>query len=138
MQEQKKNIARRPGWTPARTRAGRFAPRDHKAYPNGDHAGASAAVTHDLKAIQAMGVDKATASGRAAIEQTKALPVADPLYGSGYVRGDRRFIHANRVWVTRSKSGSKGEWDQYRLLATIPEDKAFQPMQDLGCAFAKR
>ena len=67
----------------------------------------------------------------------KAIPVADPLYGSGYVRKDGKFIHANRVWVTKSKAESKGEWDQYKLLATIPEDKAFQPMEVLGCAFAK-
>ena len=117
--------------------AARFAPRYHKAYPNYYHAGSYSAVTHYLKAVQAMGVDKAKASGRATVEQMKAIPVADPLYGSGYVRKDGKFIHANRVWVTKTKAESKGEWDQYKLLATIPEDKAFQPMDVLGCAFAK-
>jgi branched-chain amino acid transport system substrate-binding protein len=117
--------------------AARFAPRYHKAYPNYYHAGSYSAVTHYLKTVAAMGVDKAKASGAATVEQMKALPVADPLYGSGYVRKDGKFVHANRVWVTKSKAESKGEWDQYRLLATIPEDKAFQPMEVLGCAFAK-
>ncbi len=33
-----------------------------------------------------MGVDKATASGRAAVEQMKAMPTDDPLFGKGKVR----------------------------------------------------
>ncbi len=88
-----------------------------------------------------MGVDKAKASGRAAVAQMKAVPVADPLYGTGYVRAggqaDGQFIHATRVWATKSPAESKGEWDQYKLLATIPEDKAFQPMEAPGCAMVK-
>ena len=28
----------------------------------------------------------------------KAIPVADPLYGSGTVRAYGKFNHANRVW----------------------------------------
>lgn len=117
--------------------AARFAPRYHKAYPNYFHAGCYSAVTHYLKTVAAMGVDKAKSSGRAAIEQMKAIPVSDPLYGSGTVRKDGKFVHANRTWVTKTKAESKGEWDQYKLLATVPEDKAFQPMEALGCAFAK-
>jgi branched-chain amino acid transport system substrate-binding protein len=117
--------------------AARFAPRYHKAYPNYYHAGSYSAVTHYLKAVSAMGVDKAKASGKAAVEQMKAIPVADPLYGSGVVRADGKFIHANRVWVTKSQAESKGEWDQYKLLATIPQDKAFQSMETLGCALVK-
>ena len=117
--------------------ANRFTPRYHNAKPNYYHAGSYSAVTHYLKAVAAMGVDAAKASGKAAIAQMKALPVADPLYGSGYVRADGKFIHANRVWVTKSPAESKGEWDQYKLLATIPQDKAFQSMEALGCPFVK-
>ena len=84
-----------------------------------------------------MGPDKAKASGKAAIEQMKALPVADPLYGTGVVRQDGKFVHANRVWQTKSPAESKGEWDQFKLLATIPQDNAFQSMATLGCAFVK-
>jgi branched-chain amino acid transport system substrate-binding protein len=115
----------------------RFTPRYHNARPNYYHAGSYSAVWHYLKAVAAMGPDKAKASGKAAIEQMKALPVADPLYGSGYVRADGKFIHANRVWETKTPAESKGEWDQFKLLATIPQDKAFQSMETLGCAFVK-
>ena len=117
--------------------AARFAPRYHKAYPNYFHAGCYSAVWHYLKAVAAMGPDKAKASGRAAVEQMKALPVSDPLYGTGYVRADGKHVHANYVWETKSPAESKGEWDQFKLLATIPQDQAFQPMAALGCAFVK-
>ncbi len=117
--------------------AARFAPRYHKAYPNYFHAGCYSAVWHYLKAVAAMGPDKAKASGRAAVEQMKALPVSDPLYGTGIVRADGKHVHANYVWETKSPAESKGEWDQFKLLATIPRDQAFQPMAALGCAFVK-
>jgi branched-chain amino acid transport system substrate-binding protein len=117
--------------------AARFAPRYHNAYPNYFHAGAYSAVTHYLKACAAMGLDKAKASGRAAIEQMKALPVNDPLFGQGSVRADGKHIRASHVWQTKSKAESKGEWDQFKLLATIPGDKAYQSMAELGCAFTK-
>ena len=117
--------------------AARFAPRYHGAYPNYFHAGAYSAVTHYLKSCAALGVAKAKASGRATIEQMKALPVLDPLFGEGSVRADGKHIHANRVWQTKTKAQSKGEWDQFNLLATIPGDKAFQSMEELGCAFTK-
>ena len=67
----------------------------------------------------------------------EGLPVADPLYGTGMVRADGKFIHANRVWETKLRLKSKGEWDQFKLLTTIPQDKAFQSMEALGCAFVK-
>jgi branched-chain amino acid transport system substrate-binding protein len=84
-----------------------------------------------------MGPDKAKASGRTAVEQMKALPVADPLYGTGFVRADGKFIHANRVWETKTPAQAKGEWDQFKQLAAIPREQVFQPMETLGCASVK-
>jgi branched-chain amino acid transport system substrate-binding protein len=117
--------------------AARFTPRYHNARPNYYHAGCYSAVWHYLKTVAAMGPDQAKVSGRATIAQMKAIPVADPLYGSGMVRADGKFVHANRVWETKSPAESKGEWDQFKLLTTIPQDKAFQSMEALGCAFVK-
>ena len=117
--------------------AKRFAPRYHNAVPDYFHAGCYSAVWHYLKAVAAMGPDKAKASGRAAVAQMKALPVADPLYGTGYVRADGKFIHATRVWQAKSPAESKGEWDQFKPVATIPQEKSFQSMETLGCALTK-
>jgi branched-chain amino acid transport system substrate-binding protein len=117
--------------------AARFTPRYHNARPNYYHAGCYSAVWHYLKTVAAVGPDQAKVSGRATIAQMKTIPVADPLYGSGTVRADGKFVHANRVWETKSPAESKGEWDQFKLLTTIPQDKAFQSMEALGCAFVK-
>ena len=117
--------------------AARFAPRYHQAYPNYFHAGCYSAVWHYLKAAAAMGVDAAKGSGKAVVAQMKAIPVEDPLYGTGIVRADGKHVHANRVWETKSPAESKGKWDQFKLLATIPQDKAFQPMNALGCPLVK-
>lgn len=117
--------------------AARFTPRYHGARPNYFHAGCYSAVWHYLKAVAAMGVDKAKASGRAAVEQMKALPVQDPLYGTGMVRADGKHVHATRVWQTKAPAESKGEWDYFKLLTTIPQDMAFQPMDVLGCPLVK-
>ncbi len=117
--------------------AARFAPRYHNARPNYFHAGCYSAVWHYLKAVAAMGPANAKASGRAAVEQMKALPVQDPLYGTGIVRADGKHVHSNRVWQTKTPAESKGEWDLFTLVTTIPQDMAFQPMEALGCAFVK-
>ena len=115
----------------------RFTPRYHNARPNYFHAGCYSAVWHYLKAAAAMGFDAAKASGRAAVAKMKELPVEDPLFGKGIVRADGKHIHENRVWQTKTPAESKGEWDQFKLLATIPADKAFQPVEALGCAMLK-
>jgi hypothetical protein len=57
----------------------------------------SAAAWHCLKAVVAVGLETAKAGGRAAVEQIKALPVSNPLYG-GPVRAEGKFIHASRLW----------------------------------------
>ena len=40
-------------------------------------------MTHYLKSVVAIGPAKAKASGRAVIEQMKAMPTDDPLFGKG-------------------------------------------------------
>ncbi|MDR3538640.1 MAG: ABC transporter substrate-binding protein [Acetobacteraceae bacterium] len=90
--------------------AARFMPRYHNAAPNYYHAGSYSAVTHYLKAVAAMGPAKAKASGRDTVAQMKAIPVDDPLFGSGHVRADGKHIHATYLWQTKAPSESKGEY----------------------------
>jgi branched-chain amino acid transport system substrate-binding protein len=33
---------------------------------------------------------------------------------------------------------SKGPWDLYKLLATIPGDEAFRPLSDSACPLVKK
>jgi branched-chain amino acid transport system substrate-binding protein len=97
------------------------------------HAGQYSAVLHYLKAATAMGIDKAMASGRAAITQMKAMPTDDPLFGKGSVRIDGRVIHDMYLFEVKSPEQSKGAWDYYTVKRTIPADQGFRPLDRGGC-----
>lgn len=111
----------------------RFAARFNGVMPGSVHAGQYSAVTHYLKAVAAMGVDKAKASGRAAVAQMQTMPTDDPLFGKGKVRIDGRVIHEMHLFEVKSPAQSKEAWDYYTLKRTIPADEAFRPLDQGGC-----
>ncbi len=107
------------------------------AVPNSPQAGQYSAVTHYLKAVAAMGVDKAKASGRAVIARMRSIPVEDPIFGKSVIRPDGRVIHALYLFEVKSPAQSKGPWDYYNLRRTIPMDQAFRPLADGHCPMIK-
>jgi branched-chain amino acid transport system substrate-binding protein len=105
-----------------------------RAMPNSVHGGQYSAVTHYLKAVQAMGVDRAkTAGGRAMIAQMRALPISDPIFGTSEIRPDGRVIHPMYLFEVKTPAQSKEPWDYYTLRRTIPIDQAFRPIADGKC-----
>lgn len=114
----------------------RFAPRYHNSMPNFDHAGTYSGVWHYLKAVAAIGVDRAKTSGRAVAEQMKAMPTDDPVYGPGYVRADGKYIHPMYVCQVKTPAESKEAWDYFKIIRTIPPEEAFKPM-DPVCPLVK-
>jgi branched-chain amino acid transport system substrate-binding protein len=115
----------------------RFAARFNGVVPGSVHAGQYSGVMHYLKCAAAMGVDKATTSGRAVIQQMKATPTEDPLFGKGKVRLDGRVIHDMYLFEVKSPAQSKEAWDYYTLRRTIPADHAFRPLDQGGCALVR-
>jgi len=111
----------------------RYAARMNGVVPGSVHAGQYSAVTHYLKAAAAMGPQKAQASGRAAIDQMKAMPTQDPLFGSGAVRADGRVIHNLYLFEVKAPGQSQQPWDYYTLKRTVPADQAFRPLDKGGC-----
>jgi branched-chain amino acid transport system substrate-binding protein len=105
--------------------------------PGSVHAGQYSAVMHYLKSCVAIGVDKAKASGRAVIEQMKATPTNDPLFGKGAVRKDGRVIHDMYLFEVKSPEQSKEPWDYYIHKRTVPAAEAFRPIDQGGCDFSK-
>jgi branched-chain amino acid transport system substrate-binding protein len=67
----------------------------------------------------------------------KELPTDDPLFGKGTVRADGRKIHPAYLLEVKKPSESKGEWDLYKVRATIPADQAFRPLHDGECPLVK-
>ena len=98
-------------------------------YPSMIHAGMYSAVTHYLKAIEAIKTD----DGTKVIAQMKKMPTNDPLFGKGSIRADGRKLHPAYLVEVKKPSESKGPWDYYKVRATIPADQAFRPEADGGC-----
>jgi branched-chain amino acid transport system substrate-binding protein len=105
-----------------------------KIMPNDMQAGVYAAVVHYLKAVAAL---KDASDGRAVVAKMKELPTDDPLYGKGTIRIDGRKIHPVYLYETKKPSESKGEWDYFKLVATIPAEQAFRPLSEGGCSLVK-
>jgi len=114
--------------------AKRFAERDKGIYPTMIHAGVYSALTHYLKAVEAL---KSDADGKAIVAKMKEMPTDDKLFGKGTVRADGRKIHPMYLFEVKKPAESKGAWDYYKLRATIPADEAFRPLADGGCPLVK-
>jgi branched-chain amino acid transport system substrate-binding protein len=96
-------------------------------------AGVYSAVTHYLKAIDAIGTDDA----KAVIAKMKATLVNDFFAKNGRIREDGRMVHDMYLMQLKSPGESTGPWDFYKLLATVPGDQAFRPLQEGGCPLVK-
>jgi branched-chain amino acid transport system substrate-binding protein len=99
------------------------------------HAGVYAAVGHYLKALAQT---KSDGDGKAVVEKMKALPTDDPLFGKGVIRADGRKVHATYLFEVKTPDQSKGPWDYYKLVHTIPASEAFRPLDQGGCPLVKK
>jgi branched-chain amino acid transport system substrate-binding protein len=105
-----------------------------KMMPNHMHAGVYAGTLHYLKAVEKVG---SPADGRAVVAAMKAMPTEDPLFGAGRIREDGRKMHPMYLLQVKAPTESKGEWDVFKISATIPADQAFRPLRDGGCPLVK-
>ena len=110
-----------------------FAARLGGSMPTMFQAGDYSAVMHYLKTVRAMGIAEAQASGRATVAAMKRMPTDDPLFGPGAIRPDGRKLNPMYLFRVKAPGESRGEWDCYETLATIPRDDAFRPVEAGGC-----
>jgi branched-chain amino acid transport system substrate-binding protein len=96
-------------------------------------AGLYSATMHYLKAIEAIGTDEAPK----VMEQMRATPINDFFAKNGKIRIDGRMVHDMYLFEVKKPEESKGEWDLYKLLATVPGDQAFRPLDKGGCPLVK-
>jgi branched-chain amino acid transport system substrate-binding protein len=102
--------------------------------PTANHAGVYSDVLHYLKAVAET---KSTADGAATVAKMKAMPTDDPLFGKGTIRADGRKIHDMYLFEVKKPAESKGEWDLYKKLETIPGDQVFRPLNEGNCPLVK-
>ncbi|HET7594282.1 MAG TPA: ABC transporter substrate-binding protein [Stellaceae bacterium] len=93
------------------------------------HAGVYSEVTHYLKAVQAAGTDEA----KAVVAKMRALPIDDFFAHNGKLREDGRMVHDMYLMQVKTPAESKSEWDVYKILATVPGDQAYRPLDQGGC-----
>ena len=67
------------------------------------------------------------------VAKMKDMPTDDVLFGKGLIRPDGRKIHPNYVLKTKSPAASKGKWDYFEVIATIPAETSFRPIKDGNC-----
>jgi branched-chain amino acid transport system substrate-binding protein len=92
-------------------------------------AGFYSATMAYLEAIKASGTDDADK----VMAKLKSTQMDDPLFGKGYVRKDGRKMHDVHLFEVKKPEESKGPWDYYKLIRTIPAEEAFRPMDKGGC-----
>ena len=96
-------------------------------------AGLYSATMHYLKAIEAVGTDEAPK----VMAQMRATPINDFFAKGGKIRIDGRMVHDMYLFQVKKPEESKGEWDLYKLVATVPGDEAFRPLDKGGCPLVK-
>jgi branched-chain amino acid transport system substrate-binding protein len=102
--------------------------------PNMSQAGVYSATMHYLEAVKATG----TLDTSAVMKQMKSTPINDFYATNGRIREDGRMIHDMYLVEAKKPSESKYPWDYYKILATIPGDKAFLPLEQSRCPLIKK
>ncbi len=107
----------------------RFAERAGGRMPTMNHAGVYSSVLAFARAAAKAN----TIDGAKVVAEMERTPIDDPLFGPTTIRRDGRAVHAMYLFQVKKPSESKGRWDDYNVVATIPPDQAFRPMSEGGC-----
>jgi branched-chain amino acid transport system substrate-binding protein len=121
----------------SRAFAKRFSARmKNGAEPTMVHAGVYSGLIHYLKALEALGGNPH--DGIKVVDKMKSIPTDDPLFGKGEIQPNGRKIHPAYLFEVKKPSESKGPWDFYKLVSTIPGDQAFTPLAESKCVLLKK
>ena len=105
-----------------------------KRVPTAAQAGVYSSVTHYLKAVKTAG----TTDAEAVMKLMKATPINDMFAKNGRIREDGRMVHDMYLFEVKKPQESKGRWDDYKLLATVPGNEAFQSLELSRCPLVKK
>ena len=111
----------------------RFAKDMNGAEPTMIQAGMYSGVLHYLKAVKQAN----TTDAPAVMAAMRAIPAEDDAFGRGTVRVDGRVIHDFHLFQVKAPAESHGDWDVYKLIATVPAADAFRPLSEGGCPLVK-
>ncbi|MFT8244028.1 ABC transporter substrate-binding protein [Roseomonas sp. BN140053] len=107
----------------------RFGARMNGRMPTTNHAGVYSSTMAYLRAVAGV----RTVEGERVVDKMREQPIDDPLFGEITIRKDGRAVHSMHIFQVKTPEESKGAYDYYKRLDTIPADKAFRPMAEGGC-----
>ena len=107
----------------------RFAAKHGGKMPTMVQAGFYSAALGYLNAVKTAGTDDADK----VMAALKAAKWDDPVFGPSYIRPDGRKMHSMYLFEVKKPSESKGPWDYYKLIGTIPGEQAFRPLDQGDC-----
>ncbi|MEN0073347.1 MAG: ABC transporter substrate-binding protein [Paracraurococcus sp.] len=114
--------------------ARRFAEKMGGRMPTDLQANVYAAVTHFLRAADALGQ---STDGQAVVARMKAMPTEDTIFGRGTIRADGRRISPVYVFNVKAPSESRGRYDVYKLEREVPAEEAYRPIGQGGCPLVR-
>jgi branched-chain amino acid transport system substrate-binding protein len=101
----------------------------HKRMPTMVQAGVYSALTHYLNAVKAAGTDDADK----VMAKMRDTPVNDFFAKNGRIGPDGLHRHDMYLVQVKSPQESKGPWDYYKVLRTIPAAEAFPTVEQQKC-----
>jgi branched-chain amino acid transport system substrate-binding protein len=96
-------------------------------------AGVYGAVMHYLNAIKAIGSD----DGLTVVKKMKETPINDFMTKNGKILENGRVIRDMYLFEVKKPAESKGPWDYYKQIATIPGEQAFKRPGGNECPLVK-
>jgi branched-chain amino acid transport system substrate-binding protein len=97
-------------------------------------AGVYSGVKHYLEAIKAAGTDDPDAVAKK-MRETK---INDFMTKDGTIREDGRVMRDMYLVEVKKPEESKGPWDYYKILRTIPANEAYRPLDKGECPLVKK
>lgn len=107
----------------------------HKGYkPTMVQAGVYSSTLHYLKSVAAAKTD----DSKVIAQKMRELPIDDPVMRNASIRADGRVIHDMYLFQVKAPNESRGAWDYYKTVSTIPADVAFKPLAQSSCPLVKQ
>ncbi len=103
------------------------------AAPSMLQAGVYSSVNHYLKAVKAAG----SKASQPVMAKMRATPVDDFMTHGGHIREDGHLMRDMYLAQVKTPAQSKGEWDLFRIVRTIPAADVTWPLSDSKCPLVK-
>ena len=115
----------------------KFAQRFYKELgkmPTALQAGQYSAVLNYLRAVEKSGSDDVAV----VMKTLREMPIKDAYARNATLRADGKLIHDTYLVSVKSPQESKGPWDYYTIVRTVPGDQAFSPLSESKCPLVKK